>query len=305
MTSSKGSRRSSSGLLARLRPARDSVSGIEERRKAFLESAAAFTPYVTVEREEGTFLVPVRGADKLFAGAPRTEFTVLARAVSTLADHGLHPRGGTIVDVGANIGTTTVAALVVHGFGRGVAIEPDPENRMLLRASLALSGIDDRVEVVGAAASHRPGWTKFDRSRRKEGRYRIGSGRISRRQAAPEDISVETVSLDDLVERGVIEPAAVKLLWLDVQGHEGEVFAGASALLERRVPVVFALRPRSLTDPAALADRLRDGYDVLVDLRRPSLHGDWAPELEEISVLTARLGERRLTTDMLAFAAAG
>jgi len=29
------------------------------------------------------------------------------------------------------------------------------------------------------------------------------------------------------------------LVWLDVQGHEGEVLAGARTLLESRVPVVM------------------------------------------------------------------
>ena len=118
---------------------RSPIAREKATRRRFLESAESFTPYVVAERREGTFVLPVHGAAKLFANPRRTEFVVLDRALQTLREHGVATQGGTIVDVGANIGTTVVPALVVHGFERGVAIEPDPENRKVLRASLALS----------------------------------------------------------------------------------------------------------------------------------------------------------------------
>src|SRR4029077_20997598 len=134
--------------------------------------------YVVAERREGTFVLPVQGAAKLFANPRRTEFVVLDRALQTLREHGVAAQGGPIVDVGANIGTTVVTALVVHGFERGVAIEPDPENRKVLRASLALSGVADQVAVIGAAASSGPGEAAFTRQRWGGGKHRIGSGRL-------------------------------------------------------------------------------------------------------------------------------
>ena len=246
-------------------------------------------------------MLPVHGAAKLFANPRRTEFVVLARVLQTLGEHGFETAGGTIVDVGANIGTTVVPALILHGFERGVAIEPDPENRKVLRASLALNEVDDRVEVVGAAASSGPGEATFTRQRWGGGKHRIGSGRLSDDPAQASDlISVETVSLDDLAAQGVIDADSVSLLWLDVQGHEGEVLEGASSLLRRRVPVVFALRPRELSRPGILAELLGRHYDTLVDLRHPSLKEGWTPELETIDALEQRFG-LRLTTDMLAF----
>src|SRR5204863_8857524 len=123
----------------------------------------------------GTFVLLVRGAAKLFPNPRRTEFVVLARALQTLREHGVERRGGTIVDVGANIGTTVVPALVVHGFERGVAIEPDPENRKVLRASLALSELDDRVAVVAAAASSGARQASFTRTRWSGGQHRLGA----------------------------------------------------------------------------------------------------------------------------------
>jgi FkbM family methyltransferase len=280
---------------------RSPIAREKATRRRFLESATSFTPYVVAERREGTFVLPVHGAAKLFSNPRRTEFVVLARALQTLGEHDVETRGGTIVDVGANIGTTVVPALVLHGFERGVAIEPDPENRKVLRASLALSGVDDRVEVVAAAASSGPGEATFTRQRWGGGKHRIGSGRLRDDPAQASDlISVETVSLDDLAAQAVIDAESVSLLWLDVQGHEGEVLEGASSLLRRRVPVVFALRPRELSRPGILADLLERHYDTLVDLRHPSLKEGWTPELEAVDALEQRFG-LRLTTDMLAF----
>ncbi len=289
------------GALKRLIGRRNPIAREKATRRRFLESAESFTPYVVAERREGTFVLPVHGAAKLFANPRRTEFVVLARALQTLREHGSGTNGGTIVDVGANIGTTVVPALVLHGFERGVAIEPDPENRKVLRASLALSGVDEQVAVVGAAASSGPGEASFTRKRWSGGKHRIGAGRLRDDPAQVSDlIRVETVSLDQLAEQGVIDADTVSLLWLDVQGHEGEVLEGASSLLRRRVPVVFALRPRELSRPEVLAELLGRHYDTLVDLRHPSLKEGWTPELETVDALEQRFG-LRLTTDMLAF----
>lgn len=301
-----GAARSKPGrAVRRLLWLRNPTAREKATRRRFLESAASFTPYMVVERGEGTFVLPVEGAAKLFANPRRTEFVVLERALQVLGEHGAARQGGTIVDVGANIGTTVVPALSLHGFERGVAIEPDPENRKVLRASLALSELDDRVAVVAAAASSGAGEASFTRKRWGGGKHRIGSGRIKDDSVEADDlIRVETVSLDDLVERGIIDADAVSLLWLDVQGHEGEVLEGASSLLDRRVPVVFALRPRELSRPEELAELLGRHYDTLVDLRYPSLKAGWTAELEPIEALAQRFGER-LTTDMLAFTRAG
>ena len=58
-----------------------------------------------------------------------------------------------VLDVGANIGTVAVSLLVRHGVERIVAVEPDAENVRMLRANLALNGVQDRVEIHELALS--------------------------------------------------------------------------------------------------------------------------------------------------------
>lgn len=58
---------------------------------------------------------------------------------------------GHAADVGAHIGAVTVALLVDNPELRVTAIEPVPDNVVLLRENLAQNGLEDRCEVIEAA----------------------------------------------------------------------------------------------------------------------------------------------------------
>ncbi len=64
------------------------------------------------------------------------------------------PPASTVVDVGANIGLSTI--LLARSAQRVIAFEPSPANVGYLRRNLASNGIAN-VEVVAAAVSDRPG----------------------------------------------------------------------------------------------------------------------------------------------------
>ena len=223
---------------------------------------------------------------------------MLDRALQTLREHGVAAQGGTIVDVGANIGTTVVTALVVHGFERGVAIEPDPENRKVLRASLALSELDDRVAVVAAAASSGAGEASFTRKRWGGGKHRIGSGRIKDDPAQTADlIRVETVSLDGLAEEGVIDADAVSLLWLDVQ----DTSRRCSRARRRCSAVAFrSFRPAAAraVSPGSPGQLGRTTTPSSISGIRP---GRRAGRRSSSGSTRSSSAGPRLTTDMLAF----
>ena len=97
--------------MNRIEPA----SGEERReREAFLEASAAFTPLVAVQTRSGLFLVPTSGESigrTLFAKRARGEMRTLKLTLTALKDLGADPRRDrAFVDVGANIGTTTIRA---------------------------------------------------------------------------------------------------------------------------------------------------------------------------------------------------
>lgn len=234
------------------------------------------------------------------------ELTVLPRALAILEEQEAGSPGTWFVDVGANIGTTVVPALVLHGFDKALAIEPEHENVRVLRANLALNLLTDRVHVVAAAASDQPGTAPFRRGKPTSDGWRAGAGSLAgTKPASFDETTVDVVSLDLLLEEQEVAPGDVGLLWLDVQGHEGNVFEGARRLLEKRPPVVFALRPRKLAKAGTLETTLAtiaETYTHVVDLRPEGAGHEWTQVIRPAAELR-EIAARRQTTDVLAFAA--
>lgn len=217
-----------------------------ERRLAraeFFDGARRTTRLLGVESGGNEFVVRTNDSSigrKLFVKQARPEMSVLRQAMEITG-----PPRGTFVDVGANIGTVVITALAL-GFDRAVAVEPGPENARLLRANLALNGMQDRCRVVEAAATNAIGAVSLKLNKQGGGRNAI----------APGGIEVAGVTLDSLA---VEDPGMV---WLDVQGHEGHALDGASALLAYRAPLVFEYHPAAL--------RRRDGLELLEAAVRPT-----------------------------------
>jgi FkbM family methyltransferase len=265
-------------------------------RREFFRQAQGVTAYVSADYEGLSFLAPTESDGKLFLKVQRWEFVALERAIALLRRSGEVKPGSTFVDVGAHGGTTTIPALALHGFGRAISIEPDRENLRLLRANVALNGLADRVTVIEGAASSQPGRRWFlpgggpgERSTK---------GRLS--DAADSALPVEAMTLDELVQRGFVDPARTGLLWLDCQKQELEALRSATSFVARGVPIVFALRSQRLA--AGDVAHLLESYQHVVDLRRGADKTDrrWQPELEPVERLV-ELAQRSSLTDVLLF----
>jgi len=154
--------------------------------------------------------------------------------------------GRLLIDVGANIGSTTINALHDGLFGHVLAIEPDPENFETLRLNLLLNGLEARATAIQAAASDVDGELSLVVNPTRSGKHRIASGDERASGAAEEKLTVAAVTLDSLGEEGVYDPADVGLVWIDAEGHEGHILGGATELTRRSVPVVFEWDPTGL-----------------------------------------------------------
>ena len=237
------------------------------RREAFLDEAVAITPYVAVRIGDELFFVPSGDPGvgrRVFVRGWRSDMTVLERAVARLGEYGQSPRARAMfVDVGANIGTTTVMALRRHGFASAVAIEPSPENFRTLRINLAANGIDTVVEALPVAASDSEGEFPF-----KLGKTNTGGHRLAGAKSKGSSFSVRTVTLDGLVTRGVVhDPEHVGLVWVDAVGHEARVLGGAAKLLGAGVPIVTAIKLGWRESIEALVRLLTPHYTDVVELR--------------------------------------
>ena len=139
--------------------------------------------------------------------------------------------GDVILDIGAEVGTDTVAfADAVGPTGRVIAVEAHPVTCRLLERTVELSGIGDRVTCLNAAITSTAGTVIIEDdsvSTLRSTIVREGSGH-----------KVRGLSLDDLcAELGLKD---VALLKMNIEGAERDALQGANGTLAKTRHVVVA-----------------------------------------------------------------
>jgi len=162
------------------------------------------------------------------------------------------------------VGTITIPALKRGLLQTATAIEPHPHNLRLLRANIALNGLEDRVTVLAQAVGDRSGVTlHLHESATNSGNHSIGA----------EGIPVASSRLDDLDL-----PSAPSLLWMDIEGYEGHALKGASRMLAAGIAVVCEFNPTFLEQSEGMSALLQSLQDYRIyDLEKPSKETSLAP----------------------------
>jgi FkbM family methyltransferase len=287
----------------------EAVTAVDrDARGAFFDGAEDFTPYLATTAGGALFLVKTEDKHigrSLFLKQARGELMVLRRAVAAIEGllGGDAVAGRVFVDVGANIGTTTVPAILSHGFGTAVAIEPEPENVRVLRLNVLLNDLEDRVTTLPVAVSNRLGTSDLVVNLGRGGKHWIATdkSRLKRKSSGPQSsiVKVETVTLDHLVETGTIDAGRTGLLWIDAEAHEGHILDGASSLLARGTPVVLEWNPANLDrvgDPGKVQRAVEDNYTHFADMHRSREAGAPGFPLQGVDQLPA-YAERFLDPD--------
>lgn len=264
------------------------------RREAFFRDASAFTGLVLAETQRGSYLVntwDLKVGLILFRRGARGEQRLLRMGAEVLRHLGLGERleGSTFLDVGANIGTSCISALIAENFAAAVALEPHPDNCRLLRANAVLNDLDERIVVLNVAASSADGEAHLALSGVNSGGHRIVDAG-SRKNTLP----VEAVTLDTLVARGVIDVETLGLWFMDAQGHEGEIICGAERILAAGTPILTEYDPTGLSAVGGLEllhERLIRHYTHVIDMATATGLAPPTYELMEIARLP-ELAER-------------
>jgi FkbM family methyltransferase len=142
--------------------------------------------------------------------------------------------GGTVIDVGANIGLYTVlAAKRVGSSGHVFAFEPVPENIKLLRENLDLNDVSARVEIQEVAVGEKPGELELFLSDRQIGTHSAARSLVG----GSRSIRVPMQSIDAFVtSRGIQH---IDLVKVDVEGYDGQVVNGAVHSLRLHKPILL------------------------------------------------------------------
>ena len=136
--------------------------------------------------------------------------------------------GTAMIDIGANIGTTSIPRVVLGDFAYVYAAEPDPANFQCLVDNIIANGLQgfvlpDRV-AIGAA----DGEATLRRKTQIGGHHLVSTAR------RPLDISVPIQTLDSWAARMGIDLASVTFVKVDTQGWEAHVLRGAARLLAHK-----------------------------------------------------------------------
>jgi FkbM family methyltransferase len=153
--------------------------------------------------------------------------------------------GGTLLDVGANIGMICIALLRQGWFDRAIAFEPAPGNYRLLRHNLAQNDAEARVHALQLALSDVPGELPLELSEYNSGDNRIRSAALDGafHEARRDVVTVPVDTLDRALEAADVRAGDVRLIWVDIQGHEARFFEGARGTLAAGMPVVSEFWP--------------------------------------------------------------
>jgi FkbM family methyltransferase len=136
--------------------------------------------------------------------------------------------GGTVIDVGANIGFFTLKfAAWVGDSGRVFSIEPEQRNFDRLSQRVNQHGYISRVSLVKAAAAEKTGEVMLAINKTNPMDHRLSDS----------GILVRAITIDELC--AICDWQEVCLVKIDVQGAEGRVIAGAIETIKRFSPALF------------------------------------------------------------------
>jgi FkbM family methyltransferase len=192
-----------------------------QRKAALLATLRREWPggYAQTDRGELVFVpapLDARGEHLLFYG-----FDMPAAALA------FAPRGGTVIDIGANLGEWAVPlARAVGPGGRVLCCEPNPGVAAALAATLRVNNLG-QAAVLQLAVSDSEG----------DGHLAINPVDSGQSRLAAAGLPVSLRTLDSLVAEHALE--RIDLMKIDVEGHEAAVLAGATATLQHHRPALI------------------------------------------------------------------
>lgn len=185
-------------------------------------------------------------------------------AVELLQERSMTLTGKIFVDIGANIGTTTIQALHQYHARQAIAVEPSPRCLPYLYSNLAANRLASRCEVVEAALSNQPGEVAF-----KVGKNNSGAGQVVANDGT-QDHTVKSRTLDELIASVNVSFDELALVWVDTEGHEYRVLSGAEKVIDVGTPMVIEFWPRQLRengDYEPLLELLASKVSEIIDIR--------------------------------------
>lgn len=212
--------------------------------------------------------------------------------------------GKSLIEVGANIGSTSVGAASTNGFSKVWSFEPVPCNVNLIKTNVAINRLEDVIQVVEKAVSDKSGKEVMTLSN-----FNYGDNRIlrdvdnnSKQNIFGEDkwktLDIEAITLDQFNRDMNLTKDDISLVWIDAQGAEGLILSGAKDLLKyRSIPFYIEFWPYGLRRIGcfdALIEQIETNFARFIDISTNKRF-----ESNQIRTFAKDLGNKEKQTDLL------
>jgi FkbM family methyltransferase len=151
----------------------------------------------------------------------------------------LLPKGGVLMDVGANMGYVSILASQIIGKeGHIFAIEPSSRDFSRLKDNVRINRLDDVISCYNFAVSEKNGRAKLLIAGEERSALNTLGSEISFKGVEEIGVEeVETSTLDSFVEKAGIK--RVDVLKMDVEGSELKALQGARNTIETYRPAII------------------------------------------------------------------
>lgn len=205
--------------------------------------------------------------------------------------------GGTMLDIGANVGTTSIPRLALGDFAVVYAAEPHPANYECLVTNVVRNGLEGRLLPDRVAIASWDGHGRLREASQIGGHHLLLSDRVTDRQAE----NVTCLTLDSWIRRLGVSPSEITFVKVDVQGWDAHVLMGAPVLrAHRHIAWQMELAPRHMG---------RSGIDVrllcalaeatFTHLQQLDAGAEIARPITELAALLDRIDSRGGYTNVL------
>ena len=183
------------------------------------------------------------------------EYDGMIKCVKLLTDnrHISDTEKGMLMDVGGYIGMIGIGFLTAKIFNKALMFEPNPDSFKLILKNIAQNKMQEDIQAFNIALSDVESELIMELSHKNYGDHRIRKeGEVQAGHYNEEErktIKVRATPLDNFVnENETINYQDIKLVWMDVQGHEGKFIQGASEFFKKykNVPVAMEFWPYGL-----------------------------------------------------------
>lgn len=154
----------------------------------------------------------------------------------------------TLVDIGANIGTTSIPALTKGFFKNAIVIEPEIKNFRILMSNIYLNNLEKRITAHNLALTDKENSLLYLEIFKEgnNGKHKVSKENLINKKFDSENIQKAKGNTLDKIAPNITREDS--LIWMDAEGYEGIILKGANSTIVKKIPLVVEFDPVMMSE---------------------------------------------------------